>query len=224
MPIIIGFFNPKGGCGKSSTLINLAGGFTKAGYNVGVVDADPQRTVLSNSSSQQGQNGLAFDIVDARTLRNPVLMRKLASYDIVLEDTPSGVLHRTDEVSMFALRSMPMCDAIIIPLQPAPADFKACVPLIHHLMKRKPSSQKVGVVINGRKRNKMGDSARDRALEMFRDVSNVTVFQTTIGDRTAITEVLGSGQTIFDYVPASHPAAQEYFALTKEVAEWLSKP
>lgn len=222
--MIIGFFNPKGGCGKSSTLINLAGGLTKAGSNVGVVDADPQATALSNSiSGQQGQNGLAFDVLPARPLRNPDAMRKLA-YDIVLEDTPSGVLQRTDEVSLFALRSIPMCDAIIIPLQPAPADFKACIPLVQYLMQRKAASQRVGVLINGRKHNKMGDSARGRALEMFQDVSNVTIFTTTIGSRTAITEVLGSGQTIFDYVPASHPAAQEYFALTKEVAEWLSKP
>lgn len=221
MPIIIGFFNPKGGCGKSSTLINLAGGLTKAGYNVGSVDADPQKTLVSNDS--QSPRGIGFEVLPARPLRNPLAMLKLP-YDIVLEDTPSGVLERTDEVSLFALRSMPMCDAIIIPLQPAPADFRACIPLVQYLMQRKPASQKVGVLINGRKHNKMGNSARDRALEMFQDVSNATVFQTTIGDRTAITEVLGSGQTIFDYVPASHPAAQEYFSLTKEVAQWLSKP
>lgn len=40
--VIISLINQKGGCGKSSTCFHLAGAFSQAGYNVLLVDADPQ--------------------------------------------------------------------------------------------------------------------------------------------------------------------------------------
>jgi len=41
-PTVIAFINQKGGCGKSSTCLHLAGAFASAGRRVLLIDADPQ--------------------------------------------------------------------------------------------------------------------------------------------------------------------------------------
>ncbi|MBO2880101.1 ParA family protein, partial [Providencia rettgeri] len=46
---VISFLNPKGGSGKTTTVINVATAMQKAGYLLAVVDTDPQMS-LSNWS------------------------------------------------------------------------------------------------------------------------------------------------------------------------------
>lgn len=60
----IGFYNQKGGCGKSTSVFQVAGFLAKAKKKVLVVDADVQSNVssslLSDSSSLDDENSLSF--------------------------------------------------------------------------------------------------------------------------------------------------------------------
>lgn len=79
LPRIISIVNQKGGVGKTTTSINLGAALAEHGYNVLLVDLDPQ----GNAST-----GLGVD-TDERTF---------TTYDLLLEDTPLNDVIRTTSV------------------------------------------------------------------------------------------------------------------------------
>lgn len=220
-PTIVTIANEKGGCGKTTTTINVAGGLTKAKYRVKVVDVDPQASATIWSLAQ-GQDGLPFDVLPSRQLARGFQSIAGLDCDIVLIDLPPGFISRQDDSSRFAHAAITGSDAVLVPLRPSPADFAASRQLVRFLVKTKPADVKLAVLINGKKPNGLGREARDQVLSDFAPIPGTTVFESTIGDRTAIVEVSGSGKTIFDSQP-KHKAAFEYAALTKEIIQWLTK-
>lgn len=79
LPRIISVVNQKGGVGKTTTSINLGAALADQGYNVLLVDLDPQ----GNAST-----GLGIEADD----------RTYTTYDLLLEDTPLQDVVRTTPV------------------------------------------------------------------------------------------------------------------------------
>ncbi len=79
LPRIISIVNQKGGVGKTTTSINLGAALAEHGYNVLLVDLDPQ----GNAST-----GLGVDTDD----------RAFTTYDLLLEDTPLGDVVQTTNI------------------------------------------------------------------------------------------------------------------------------
>lgn len=78
LPRIISVANQKGGVGKTTTAINLGAGLAEEGYNVLLVDLDPQ----GNAST-----GLGVNLDD----------RRFTTFDLLLEDAkPSQVIRTTN--------------------------------------------------------------------------------------------------------------------------------
>jgi len=93
MAIIVDVANQKGGSGKTTTCVNLAGGLAEAGYRVLLVDADPQASALGWRRNGGEENLLGFDLV---ALPNNTLHKDLpslasrADYEVILIDCPPG--------------------------------------------------------------------------------------------------------------------------------------
>lgn len=220
MPIILTIANQKGGCGKTTTVMNLAGGLTKARYRVLVVDADPQASATIWSLAQ-GQGSLPFNVLTTQQVGGKFESLRAMDYEIILIDTPPGITASgQDEAVRFARTAIAGSDGLLVPLQPSPADFAASRQLVRFLAKVKPARVKTAVLINARKENNLGREARAQVINDFAPLSATVILEATIGDRTAIIEVTGSGQTIFDFKP-KHAAAFEYARLTKEIIQWL---
>lgn len=129
----IAVVNRKGGSGKTTTVMNLAGVLAGRGLKVLVVDTDTQKS-CDVWASQAERNGvdLPFDVAADTDLDNLAKMRQL-DYDIVLVDTPGSLEAQTERLGFIAEQA----DFIIIPFKPAPLDIPPTrdmanvVPLAH---------------------------------------------------------------------------------------------
>jgi chromosome partitioning protein len=206
--------------------MNLAGGLTKARYRVLVVDADPQASATMWSLAR-GQGSLPFDVVTARQVKGKFeTLAADSDYDIVLIDCPPGHFVPSSasglpggDVMRDALR---WADAILVPLRPSTLDFSAAASFVRYLEGQRQPHQRVLVLINGRQHTLMGRQAPQQAAVLFAAIPGAIILETAIGLRAPITEVSGSGKTIFDYAPG-HAAAGEYTNLTREIIECLAK-
>lgn len=61
---VIALASPKGGCGKSTTAIVLAGSYAEQGYAVRIIDADPRQRVVR--WAEAGLTGPAISVASAR--------------------------------------------------------------------------------------------------------------------------------------------------------------
>lgn len=115
--MIIGLLNQKGGVGKTTLSINLAGAFANQGKKVLVVDADPQGSSLSWSSVREDEP--LFPVIG---MAKPTLHKDLpnlaASYEVVIVDGAP----RVNELARSAIMAS---DLIVIPVQPSPLDVWA---------------------------------------------------------------------------------------------------
>lgn len=120
----VSILSPKGGVGRSTLAINLAGGLIESKSRVLIVDADPQGSVMDWELEREHAWDPAPRVLsfppDA-TL--PDLLEWGIGYDWMVIDTPSGL----DRLCLPALKA---ADMILVPIRPSAADLWATEPLI----------------------------------------------------------------------------------------------
>ncbi|MGI9291317.1 MAG: P-loop NTPase [Gammaproteobacteria bacterium] len=140
--------NPKGGCGKSTLTVNLAGYLASCGNNVAIMDFDPQGSSMRWLKQRPGNtmpiHGIAaFDLHSSATrswqLRVPGNIRYL------VVDSPASV----PAESLAELTSG--AHAILIPVLPSDIDVHAASQLMRDLLLIAKVSRRmgrIGVVAN----------------------------------------------------------------------------
>ncbi len=145
--------NPKGGSGKTTLAINVAGFMAWRGHSTVLMDHDPQgsstRWVRKRKPPQPPIHGIATFERDSRTTRAWQL-RVPEGTDKLIVDTPAAV----------EPRSLPefVKDAhkIIVPVLPSDIDLHACSRCIADLLlvaKIKRDDNRIGVVANRVRKN-----------------------------------------------------------------------
>lgn len=234
MAIVIAVANQKGGCGKTTVAMNLAGALGRAGYRVLLVDADPQGSAMQWRNNRE-ESGLPFAIqpYPYGTLHKelPRLLQD-SDYELVVIDCPPGGAvkgdsrFRADDITRSALLASHL---VLMPVRPTPLDYHAATALLPLLQDiafyREGQPLRAVLVINGKSpgRTRLGAEAKEVARDLFAaDGVDIRVAETELCARQAYAEAPSTGTTVVDYDPQSK-ATEEIRLLTEEVLACLSQ-
>jgi chromosome partitioning protein len=217
MAVTIALANQKGGCGKTTTSLNLAGALVQQGCDVLLVDADPQGSALRWRAINP-DGGSSFGVV---AIPSPVLHREIPllsqKYEVVVVDCPPGGPTGLDNITRSALMAV---DLVVVPVQPSPLDLwsgEGMAALIGKAQGIHPGLQSRILISRKLGGTTLGREAREAAQGF-----GIAVLDAEIHQRIALAEAIIAGQTVFEYAPAS-PAAVEFTNLSKELLAILAE-
>ena len=228
---VIAVANQKGGCGKTTITMNLAGVFSREGnMRVLVIDADPQASA-QHWAMRAGDQGVGFEVLTHPHEDIHRKVREMAAkdhYDVILIDCPPGASNSAggrDSQTSVSRMALLAADLVIVPVRPSMLDYLAShqlLPLLRDVGALK-EQQKVFIVVNGKPpgKTRAGSEALSVAEEVFKiDGVDVKVLQSEVTTRQAFVMAPTVGQTVIDYERAGK-AAEEIKHLAEEIAQCL---
>jgi len=220
MATVLSVATQKGGTGKSSTAINIACAFESAGYNLKVIDTDPQATFTKwyRRRRHTGRNG--FDVMNVpKGLLEEELetLRRDPHLNMVIVDCPGNI----DDITATAVR---LSDAVLSPLRPSSIDIEHSVDTARFIRDMRKSYPDIRFMLFVNAAMPRWNISRDTAAttrEILQNLDRTTVLEAQIPMAVAIAEFFGTGDSIFEYAPRS-AAATAYKKLAKEIIACLA--
>src|ERR1700731_1948435 len=121
---VITVFNQKGGCGKTTVSMQLAGALGLRGHKVLVVDMDEQGTATRWASQAPDENPFPATLSNLAAMGGKMhreIRSQIGDYDYIVIDCPPAVHSPSPSSAML------VSDLALIPVVPAPADIWAVV-------------------------------------------------------------------------------------------------
>jgi chromosome partitioning protein len=204
---IVAVVNQKGGAGKTTLAMNLAGGLNRRGQTL-VLDLDPQGSAVQWAS----QGSTRFPAVVKRPMPRfdgASIRKTYSEFDYVVMDCPPSL---ESGATLSALRA---CHLAIIPVLPSPVDLWASLGLPSELelaRQTNPSLRSL-MVINQLEPASALSSAMHGALEEF----GLAAAKTAIRRRAVYRTAALDGVTVYELGRRAEAAVNEFESLLKEV-------
>lgn len=209
--MIIAVMSAKGGTGKSTITLNLAGILCSLKKKVLVVDADPQGSIAQWAEKTAQKNPEVF--VETSPADNKKLKKIAKKYEYVLFDSPPTFRKRLRAV-------MSLADILIVPVCPGMADFWSTEKMLEVFFEEKKKNSKLDarlLISRVDRRTRQGREFREQLENL-----SIPIFLTEIPQRAIFNEVWFRYATI-DTLQPRGVGAKEFRSLAREMMIWTSK-
>ena len=214
---IIVLTNQKGGCGKTTIVMQLAGALGREGKKVLIVDADPQGTASRWAAYADEDNPFPATLSGLSAVGAKVhqeVRKYMGQYDYIFIDCPPA------KDSLIPRSALVIARVALIPVIPSPADLWAVdgiQPLINEA-KIHNETLRALIVPNMCTNTNTSKGTLESLINLGMDITT-----TTLGDRIAYRESAVVGGTVYDLKTESAVKAQEEItSLKKELIKIIN--
>lgn len=205
MPRVIAITSEKGGVGKSTLAVHLAGAFHERGLHALLIDEDGRvGSSLRWAERAKERGGLGFPVLTPDDIKP----KKLGNLDVLLIDTEGRPKRR--ELRQLAERA----DVILVPSGPSALELDATRELLDYLDDETNAARKLRVVLT---RVPPVGRAGEEAREDLRD-GGATVCNTLVRHYAAYQKAAEAGALARDIADAKAAAAwEDVMSLSREL-------
>lgn len=213
---VITLFNQKGGCGKTTMTIQIAGTLALRGFKTLVVDMDEQNTATRWASQAEDNAPFPAAMINLAAMGGKMhreIKNQLDNYDFIIVDCPPAALSPAPSSAML------ISDLALIPIVPAPADMWASVAAKKLALTAQATNETLQIRVLPNMVQKNTNLARD-TLDVLAEDTEIPMLKSRIASRSAFRECQLTGSTVHSLSKTS-AASLEVDALTDEVLTLL---
>lgn len=218
---VISLVNQKGGCGKTTLSMHLAGALARRdgkGMKVIVVDADPQGTATRWAASANDAEPFPAPVVGLAVANSKVhreIQKFVDDYDFIIIDCPPSA------ESLVPQSALLITDVALVPIIPSPPDLWAAIGIKKTIEGAQVVNEelKARLVINQLQPNTVLGREALAILPEF----GIDLARSSLAFRQTYRQCAAFGQTVHSLGAKAKDAIEEIEALTNEVLTLIQR-